>query len=103
MTEPDPIITSHMVNPELSILPPKYYSENTAGGRWCSRRWEPAGTNSSPIRRGQGLVLKAFDKYRLGKPPVDDVIVKAVPETATRISELEGRFRRSHGRTFPRT
>ena len=26
MTEPDPIITSHMVNPELSILPPKYYS-----------------------------------------------------------------------------
>src|SRR5689334_17195132 len=29
MTEPDPIITSHMVNPELSILPPKYYSENS--------------------------------------------------------------------------
>ena len=34
-------------------------------------------------------MLKAFDKYRLGKPPVDDVIVKAVPETATRISELK--------------
>ena len=34
-------------------------------------------------------MLKAFDKYRLGKPPVDDVIVKAVPEVATRISELK--------------
>src|SRR5436190_6712753 len=29
MQVPDPIITSHMVNPELSILPPKYYSENS--------------------------------------------------------------------------
>ena len=24
MTVPDPIINSHMVNPELSLLPPKY-------------------------------------------------------------------------------
>ena len=40
-------------------------------------------------RAGEGLVLKAFDKYRLGKPPVDDVVVKAVPEVATRISELK--------------
>ena len=28
MRQPDPIITSHLVNPELSILPPKYYTEN---------------------------------------------------------------------------
>jgi peptide/nickel transport system substrate-binding protein len=38
---------------------------------------------------GEGLVLKAFDKYRLGKPPVEDVIIKAVPEVATRISEMK--------------
>jgi len=33
-------------------------------------------------KAGEGLVLKAFEnRYRLGKPPVDEVIVKAVPET----------------------
>jgi peptide/nickel transport system substrate-binding protein len=38
---------------------------------------------------GEGIVLKAFENYRSGKPPVDDVIVKAVPEVATRIAELK--------------
>ncbi len=88
MTEPDPIITSHMVNPELSILPPKYYSENPPE----KVAFAPVGAGGYKFvsyKAGQGLVLKAFDKYRLGKPPVDDVIVKAVPETATRISELK--------------
>lgn len=88
MKEPDPIVTSHLVNPEFSILPPKYYSENPpetvafapvglGGYRFVS--YEP----------GVGLVLKAFDKYWQGKPPVDDVIVKAVPEVATRVSEMK--------------
>ena len=40
-------------------------------------------------KAGEGMVLKAFDKYRLGKPPVDDVIVKAVPDVATRIAEMQ--------------
>ena len=40
-------------------------------------------------KAGEGLVLTAFDKYRLGKPPVQDVIVKAVPEVATRIAEMQ--------------
>ena len=88
MREPDPIVTSHLVNPEFSILPPKYYSENPpekvafapvglGGYRFVS--YEP----------GVGLVLKAFDKYWQGKPPVEDVIVKAVPEVATRVSEMK--------------
>ena len=88
MTEPDPIITSHMVNPELSILPPKYYSENPPE----KVAFAPVGAGGYKFvsyKAGKGLVLKAFDKYRLGKPPVDDVIVKAVPEVATRISELK--------------
>lgn len=88
MSEPDPIITSHMVNPELSILPPKYYSENPPE----KVAFAPVGAGGYQFvsyRAGQGLVLKAFDKYRLGKPPVEDVIVKAVPEVATRISEIK--------------
>ena len=88
MEQPDPIITSHMVNPELSILPPKYYSENPPE----KVAFAPVGVGGYRFvsyRAGQGIVLKAFDKYRLGKPPVDDVIVKAVPEVATRISELK--------------
>jgi len=88
MTVPDPIITSHMVNPELSILPPKYYSENSPE----KVAFAPVGVGGYKFvsyKPGEGLVLKAFDKYRLGKPPVEDVIVKAVPEVATRISELK--------------
>ena len=88
MTEPDPIITSHMVNPELSILPPKYYSENSPE----KVAFAPVGAGGYQFvsyKPGEGIVLKAFDKYRLGKPPVEDVIVKAVPEVAARISELK--------------
>lgn len=88
MTVPDPIITSHMVNPELSLLPPKYYSENSPE----KVAFAPVGAGGYKFvsyTPGEGLVLKAFDKYRAGKPPVDDVIVKAVPEVATRISEIK--------------
>lgn len=88
MTEPDPIITSHMVNPELSLLPPKYYSEHTPE----EVAFKPVGAGGYAFvsyKAGEGLVLKAFDKYRLGKPPVDNIIVKAVPEVATRISEMK--------------
>ena len=77
-----------MVNPELSILPPKYYSENPPE----KVAFAPVGAGGYKFvsyKAGEGLVLKAFDKYRLGKPPVEDVIVKAVPEVATRISELK--------------
>lgn len=88
MTEPDPIIASHMVNPELSILPPKYYSEHSPE----EVAFAPVGAGGYEFvsyTPGEGMVLKAFDKYREGKPPVDDIVVKAVPEVATRISELK--------------
>ena len=72
----------------MSILPPKYYTENPPE----KVVFAPVGAGGYKFvsyRAGEGLVLKAFDKYRLGKPPVDDVVVKAVPEVATRISELK--------------
>jgi peptide/nickel transport system substrate-binding protein len=88
MSQPDPIITAHLVNPEISILPPRYYTENPPE----KVVFAPVGAGGYKFvsyKAGEGLVLKAFDKYRLGKPPVDDVVVKAVPEVATRISELK--------------
>jgi peptide/nickel transport system substrate-binding protein len=87
MSVPDPVVTAHMVNPELSILPPKYYSENPPE----KVAFAPVGAGGYRFvsyRAGQGLVLKAFDKYRAGKPPVEDVVVKAVPEVASRVSEI---------------
>src|SRR3954463_13970813 len=86
MKEPDPIITSHLVNPEVSILPPKYYTEN-APEKVVFAPVGAGGYKFVSYKAGEGIVLKAFDKYRLGKPPVDDVVVKSVPEFATRISE----------------
>ena len=77
-----------MVNPEFSILPPKYYSEHSEE----EVTFAPVGAGGYKFvsyKAGEGLVLKAFDKYRLGKPPVEDVIVKVVPEVATRISRMQ--------------
>ena len=88
MSQPDPIITSHFVNPEVSILPPKYYSE-TPPEKTAFAPVGAGGYRFVSYKAGQGMVLKAFDKYRLGKPPVDDVIVRAVPEVASRIAELK--------------
>ena len=88
MSQPDPIITSHFVNPEVSILPPKYYSETPPE----KTAFAPVGAGGYVFvsyKAGQGLVLKAFDKYRLGKPPVEDVVVRAVPEVAARIAEIK--------------
>ena len=88
MSAPDPIITSHMVNPELSILPPKYYSEHSVE----EVAFAPVGSGGYKFvsyKAGQGLVLKAFDKFRLGEPPVKDVIVRAVPEVASRVAEVK--------------
>lgn len=88
MKAPDPVITSHFVNPEFSILPPKYYTDNTPE----QVTYKPVGAGGYKVvsyKAGEGTVLKAFDKYRLGKPPIDDIIVKAVPEVATRIAELK--------------
>jgi peptide/nickel transport system substrate-binding protein len=85
---PDPIITSHLVNPEFSILPPKYYSEHTTE----EVTFAPVGAGGYKFvsyKAGEGTVLEAFDKYRLGKPPIDKIIVKAVPEVATRIAMLK--------------
>ncbi len=88
MKVPDPIITSHLVNPEFSILPPKYYSDNSPE----AVTFKPVGAGGYKVvsyKAGEGTVLKAFDKYRLGKPPVEDIIVKAVPDVATRLAELK--------------
>ena len=88
MKEPDPIVTSHLVNPEFSILPPKYYSENSPE----KVAFAPVGLGGYKFvsyEPGVGLVLKAFDKYWQGKPPVDDIVVKAVPEVATRVGEMK--------------
>jgi peptide/nickel transport system substrate-binding protein len=88
MKVPDPIITSHLVNPEFSILPPKYYSANTPE-QVTFKTVGAGGYRVVSYKAGEGTVLKAFDKYRLGKPPIDDILVKAVPDVATRIAELK--------------
>ena len=71
------------VDPAAEVL----HRQSSREGRVRARR--SGGIQVRLVQGGEGLVLKAFDKYRLGKPPVDDVVVKAVPEVATRISELK--------------
>jgi peptide/nickel transport system substrate-binding protein len=62
MNEPDPIITSHLINPEFSILPPNYYSEHPRE----ELNFAPVGAGGYDVvsyKAGEGLVLKASETW----------------------------------------
>lgn len=40
-------------------------------------------------KEGQDITLKAFDKYWGGKPKIDRVVIKSIPEIATRVTALK--------------
>lgn len=83
---PDPIFLARMTN--LLVVPPKYINEK--GDDYFGRN--PVGTG--PYRfvqwvRDDRVVVEAYDQYFRGKPAVDRITWKAVPEMATRIAGLQ--------------
>lgn len=83
---PDPMLPAKAFG--LQILPPKYDSE--VGEEEFGKK--PVGTGPYKLVENtpnKQIVLEAFDGYWGGKPAVDRLVFKPVPEVATRIAELK--------------
>ena len=72
MKEPDPIITSHMVNPG-TVDPAAEILLRAHPGRGRLRaRWAPAATSSCPTSRARAWCSRRSTSIASGKPPVDE-------------------------------
>ena len=68
-------------------------SYNDAKGSFNSAPFQSAPIGSGPFTfvrwdRGSQIVLKAFDKYFLGRPKLDMVVAKYIPDTSTLIQQV---------------
>jgi len=86
--KPDPITPVHLAYRETYILHPEYYAENG-----------PEVTGLKPMGAGpyefveyvpgEYYKFKAYEGYRDGVADIKEVVVRIVPELATRINELK--------------
>lgn len=82
---PNPLVPEALTS--FFPVPPQYFQKVGAAGFAKS----PVGTGPYKFvewRRGERLVLEANDAYWMGAPPIQTIIFRPVPETATQIAEL---------------
>ena len=100
---PSAAFLATLINPQAGIAP-KHLLEgkdiNTA-----PFNQQPGGHGPFKFvewRKGERLVVEAFDGYHQGRPPLDRVVFRIIPEMAVRVSQLQSRqidFVRSPART----
>jgi len=83
------------VNGNAPILPAHLLEKvNDSAGTFNRDPYQAAPVGSGPFAfvrwdRGSQVVLKAFDRYYLGKPKLDEVIFKIFPDENTTLSEIK--------------
>lgn len=85
--DPEPAMLSKISGTGSGVVPPKYYKE--VGPDVFARK--PVGTG--PFKfveevKDDRIVLEANPEYWQGKPDIDKLIFRAIPEPTTRVSEL---------------
>lgn len=83
---PFPLLTNYLSS-SFYVMPPKYYQE--VGAEGFSKK--PVGTGPFKFAewvKNERIVLEANADYFGGKPKLDKVIFRPIPETATRLAEL---------------
>lgn len=85
--DPYPLLPELLLRSEARILPPQYVGEK--GAEYLAAH--PVGTGPFVFGdwvRDEKVVLKANEHYWRGRPKVDELVFRAIPERATRITEL---------------
>ncbi len=84
--QPYPLLTAQLS--AIAMLPPQYLAEAGVSGF----REHPIGTGPyafSQWRKDERLVLEANPDYFRGIPQIGEVVFRPIPETATRVAELQ--------------
>ncbi|MEL6272164.1 MAG: ABC transporter substrate-binding protein [Chloroflexota bacterium] len=87
-TQVDPNMPMRLASTTASIVP----AEATAAAEYEDLLWAPIGSGPFKVAEyieGDRLVLEAHDDYWMGAPDVDTVIIRYIPEDATRIAALQ--------------
>lgn len=85
--KPDPAFVSKLVDSGCQVIPPKYFQ--TVGAQAFGRK--PIGTG--PFKfveevKDNRIVLAANESYWRGRPNIDELVFRAMPEASTRVNEL---------------
>jgi peptide/nickel transport system substrate-binding protein len=84
---PDPAFISKLVDSGCQVVPPKYFQ--TVGAQAFGRR--PIGTGAFKFVeevKDNRVVLAANENYWRGRPKIDELVFRAIPEASTRVNEL---------------
>lgn len=84
---PDPLLLNRLSRIGSGMLPARYIEEKG----WNEFSKNPVGTGAFKVKewvKDDRLVLTAWPEHWRGKPAVDELVFRVLPEEATRISEL---------------
>ena len=83
---PEPAFLSKMAGTACQVVPPKYTEQvKTEFGQ------KPIGTGPFTVvehQKNERIVLAANPNYFQGKPGIDEVVFRAIPDDSTRVAEL---------------
>jgi len=84
---PEPAFLSKMAGTGCQVVPPKYYQE--VGHEGYAQA--PIGTGPFKFvefKKDDRVVLEANPDYFRGKPAIDELVLRSIPEDSTRVAEL---------------
>jgi peptide/nickel transport system substrate-binding protein len=84
---PEPAMLSKMAGTGCQVIPPRYMQQ--VGPQGYATR--PVGTGAFKFvewRKDDRVVLAANPDYWQGKPAVDELVIRSIPEPSTRVAEL---------------
>ncbi|MBM3449560.1 MAG: hypothetical protein FJX78_00950 [Armatimonadetes bacterium] len=86
-TNTEPAMLSKMAQTACQVIPPRYFQQ--VGPQGFARR--PIGTGPYKLVeeiKDNRIVLEANDNYFQGRPDIDELVFRAIPEVTTRVNEL---------------
>lgn len=89
---PDPVLLNRLSRIGSGILPAKFFAGKDVKAAMEEFQKAPYGTGAYKVKewkKDSSLTLTAWDGHWRGKPKVDEIVFRVIPETQTRVSELK--------------